>query len=156
VAGPGAKVDDPVGVGHHGLVVLDDDDGVAVIDQPVAQAQELVDVGQVEPAGRLVQHVGGGLLGHVDGQLEPLPLAPGQGDERLAESDVGEAHVGQPVQDGPGLAGREEVAGLGHRHRQDLADVLAAQLVGEDLGVKRFPSHCSQTVATPAIMARSV
>jgi hypothetical protein len=46
-------------VGHHGLVVLDDDDGVAVVDQPVQQGQELVDVGQVEAGGRLVQHVGG-------------------------------------------------------------------------------------------------
>ena len=33
-----------------------------------------------------------------------------------------------------GWAGAQEVAGLGHRHGQDLADVLAVELVGEHLG----------------------
>ena len=38
VAGAGAQVDDPVGVRLHGLVVLDDDDRLAGVDQPVQQA----------------------------------------------------------------------------------------------------------------------
>jgi hypothetical protein len=96
VSPAGAEVDEPVGVGHHGLVVLDDDDRAAVVDQ-------------VEAGGRLVQHVGGGRLGHVDGQLELLPLAPGQGGERLAEAEVAEADVGQAVEDDPGRAGGEDL-----------------------------------------------
>ena len=35
VAGAGAEVDDPVGVRHDGLVVLDDDDRLAGVDEPV-------------------------------------------------------------------------------------------------------------------------
>jgi hypothetical protein len=126
-------------VGHHGLVMLDDDDRVAVVDEPVQQCQELVHVRQVQTGGGLVQHVGGGLLRHVDGQFEPLPLTSGQGGERLAQAEVAQAHVGEPVEDGPGRAGGEEVAGLGHRHGQDLADVLALQLVGEHLGGEPLP-----------------
>jgi hypothetical protein len=57
VAGAGAEVDDPVGVGHHRLVVLDDDDRLARVHQPVEQAEQVVDVGEVQAAGRLVEHV---------------------------------------------------------------------------------------------------
>jgi hypothetical protein len=54
VAGAGAKVDDPVGVGHHGLVVLDHDDRFAAVHQAVQQAQQLPQVGPVPPGGGLV------------------------------------------------------------------------------------------------------
>ena len=46
-AGAGTEVDDPVGVRHDPLVVLDDDDRLAGVDEPVEQAEEL-DVGRVE------------------------------------------------------------------------------------------------------------
>jgi hypothetical protein len=39
VSGAGAEVDDPVGVGHNRLVVLDGDDRLAVVDEPVEQAE---------------------------------------------------------------------------------------------------------------------
>src|SRR3954449_3125592 len=45
VAGAGAEVDDPIGARHDRLVVLDDDDRLAGIDEPVEQAEELLDVG---------------------------------------------------------------------------------------------------------------
>ena len=68
------------------------------------------------------------------GQLEPLPLAAGQRGERLAEAEVAEPDVGEPVEDGvrgrrARLAGAEELLGLGHRHREHLADVAAAEVV---------------------------
>src|SRR5690348_12337298 len=47
VAGAGAEVDDPIGVRHNRLVVLDDDDGLAGVDEPVEQAKQLLHVGQV-------------------------------------------------------------------------------------------------------------
>ena len=48
VASAGAEVDDPVGVRHDRLVVLDDDDRFAGVDEPVEQAEQLLDVGEVE------------------------------------------------------------------------------------------------------------
>jgi hypothetical protein len=60
VAGAGAEVDDAVGVRHDRLVVLDDDDRLAGIDEPVEQAEQLLDVGEVEAGGRLVEDVDAG------------------------------------------------------------------------------------------------
>src|SRR5215210_5336826 len=91
-------------------------------------------VGEVEAGGRLVEDVDAALLSHVGGQLEPLPLAAGQRSERLAEAEVAEPDVGEPVEDSvrgrrARLAGAEELLGLGHRHREHLADVAAAEVV---------------------------
>ena len=57
VAPARAQVDDPVGTGDDVHVVLDDDDRVAGIDQPVQLAHEQLDVGGVQPGGRLVEQV---------------------------------------------------------------------------------------------------
>src|ERR1700724_2539752 len=56
VAGAGAEVDDPVGVRHDRLVVLDDDDRLAGVDEPVEQAEQMLDVGEGEAGGRLVEN----------------------------------------------------------------------------------------------------
>jgi len=42
VAGAGTEVDDPVGVRHDRLVMLDDDDRLAGVDEPVEQAEQLL------------------------------------------------------------------------------------------------------------------
>jgi hypothetical protein len=47
VAGARAEVDDPVGVRHHRLVVLDDDHRLAGVDLPVEEVEQLLDVGEV-------------------------------------------------------------------------------------------------------------
>ena len=44
VAALGAEVDDPVGLGDHVEVVLDHDDRVAGVDQPVQHREQLLDV----------------------------------------------------------------------------------------------------------------
>src|SRR5437762_9297294 len=74
VAGAGAEVDDPVGVRHDRLVVLDDDDRLAGVDESVEQAEQLLDVGEVQAGRRLVEDVDAALLAYAGGQLEPLPL----------------------------------------------------------------------------------
>src|SRR5213083_1984489 len=48
VAGPGAEVDQPVGVRHDGLVVGDDDDRLAGVDELVEQAEQVLDIGEVQ------------------------------------------------------------------------------------------------------------
>ena len=83
--GAGTDVDDPVGVGHHGLVVLDDDDRLAGVDEAVEQAEEVLHVGEVQAGGGLVEDVDVALLPHLRRELEPLALAAGQGGQRLAE-----------------------------------------------------------------------
>ena len=47
-------------------------------------------VGEVEAGGRLVEDVDVALLGHVNGQLQPLPFATRQRGERLADAEVAE------------------------------------------------------------------
>src|SRR6478609_25214 len=51
VARTGSEVDDPVGMSHDRLVVLDHDDRLPRVDQPVEQAEQVLDVGEVQ-AGR--------------------------------------------------------------------------------------------------------
>ena len=77
-APPDASKDDPVRVRHHRLVVLDHDHRLAGVDEPVEQAEQLRDVGEVQAGGRLVEHVDGALLAHVRRELEALALAAGQ------------------------------------------------------------------------------
>ena len=57
VAGAGAEVDDPIGVRHDRLVVLDHDHRLAGVDEPVEQAEQLLDVGEVQAGGWLVEDV---------------------------------------------------------------------------------------------------
>ena len=139
VAGARAEIDDPVGARHHCLVVGDDDDRFAGVHEPVEQAEQPLHIGEVEARGRLVQDVDVALFGHVGGQLQPLALAAGERRQGLAEAEVAQPDVGEPVEDGvrrgrAGLAGAEEHLGLGHRHGQHLADVAAAEVVVEHRG----------------------
>jgi hypothetical protein len=67
VARAGPEVDDPVRVCHHRLVVLDHDHRLAGVDESVEQTEQLLHVGEVQPRGRLVEHVDAALVGHVDG-----------------------------------------------------------------------------------------
>ena len=121
----GTEVDDPVGMRHHRLMVLDDDDRLTGVDEPVEQAEQLLDVGEVQTRGRLVEDVDVALLAHLGGELEPLPLATGQRGQRLAEAEVAEPDVGEPVEDlvrgrRARLAVAEELQRLVNRHREHL------------------------------------
>jgi hypothetical protein len=102
---PGPEVDDPVGVGHHRLVVLDHDHRLAGVDQPVQEAEQLLEVGQVQAGGGLVEHVDAARRRPSGGELEALALAARQRGERLAEAEVAEADVGHALQDGVCAAG---------------------------------------------------
>ena len=53
----------------------------------------------MEARGRLVQDVDVALLGPVRGELEALPLATGQRRQRLAEDEVAEPDISEPLED---------------------------------------------------------
>jgi len=57
VAALRSQIDDPIGVADDVEVVLDDDDGVPQIGEAVQNAQQLLDIIEVEASGWLVQQV---------------------------------------------------------------------------------------------------
>ena len=94
VAALGAEVDDPVGGLDDVEVVLDDEHGVAGIDQALQHDQQLAHVVEVQAGGRLVEDVEGAPGAaplQLARELDALRLAAGQRRRRLAEM-----HVAQP------------------------------------------------------------
>ena len=59
VAAFGAEVDYVIGALYDVHIMLDDDDGVASVDEAVEDGQELADVVEVEAGGGLVEDVEG-------------------------------------------------------------------------------------------------
>src|SRR5262245_66092645 len=74
--------------------MLDHDDGLAGVDEPVEQGKQLLDVGEMQTRRRFVEDVDVTLVAHVGGELEPLPFTTGQCGQWLPERQVTEAHVG--------------------------------------------------------------
>ena len=75
------QIDDPIGVGDDVEVVLDDDDGVAGVDQAREHDQQLFDVGKVKPGRGLVQNVDGAAgadTRQLARELDALGFAAGQ------------------------------------------------------------------------------
>ena len=65
------------------LVVFDDDDRLAGVDEPVEEAEQLLDVSEVEAGRRLVEGVDAALFGHVGGHLSRWRSPPDSVGERL-------------------------------------------------------------------------
>ena len=133
------EVDDPVGGLDDVEVVLDDDDRVAAVDEAVEDLEQLLDVGEVQAGGRLVEDVQrpprrpSRQLGR---ELDPLRLAAGEGRRRLAEVDVAEADVEQGLELGADLGDRrEELERLGDGHLEHVRDGLALVVDLEGLAV---------------------
>ena len=98
--------------------MLDHDHGPAGVDQPVEQADQVVDVLHVESRRRLVEDVDLRVGRHLDRELQPLAFATGQRVELLAQRDVAEPDVGQPVEHHVDRLLGEEGPGFFHRHGQ--------------------------------------
>ena len=89
VASLRAQIHDPVGRLDHVQIVLDDQDRVAAVDQPVEDLQELLDVREVEAGRWLVEDVEGAAGGpprEFSRELDPLRLAARQGRRPLRAS----------------------------------------------------------------------
>ncbi len=77
----GAEVDDPVGLLDDVEMVLDDEHGVAEIDEALQDVEEFSDIVEVQAGGGLVEDVEGaaGLaLGKLAGELDALGFAAGR------------------------------------------------------------------------------
>ena len=126
VAPLGAEIHDPVGGLDHIEVVLDDQDRVAGLHEPLQDLQELADVLEVQPRRGLVQdveRVAGRPLVQLARELDALRLAAGQRGRRLPQLHVPEPDVREgpevPLEDGDL---REESERLLHAHGEDVGD----------------------------------
>ena len=93
LAAAGPEVESPVGARHHVGVVLDHDDRVPPVHEPIEHVEELADVLEVETRRRLVQQIerpSGLDPRELRGELHPLRLAARERGRRLAEVDVAE------------------------------------------------------------------
>lgn len=54
---PSAEIDNPVGSFNHIEVVLNHHDGIALIAQLVQHFQQLLDIGEVQTGGRLIEDI---------------------------------------------------------------------------------------------------
>ena len=116
--------------GDHAHVVLDDDDGVAGVDQAVELRHQLLDVGGMQAGRRLVEdveRVAALRALQLGRELDALRLAAGELGRRLAEPQVAEADLAQHVERAAHvrLVG-EELARRVDGHAQHVGDVLAA------------------------------
>lgn len=68
---PRAHVNDPVGMCHHGLVMFDHDDGLALVDETVKHREHVVHVGEMQAGAGFVEDVDAA-IGHLGGKLQTL------------------------------------------------------------------------------------
>ena len=97
----GTQVDDPVGTFDDVQIVLDDQYGVALIDQPLQDIHQPTNVVEVQSRGRFVQQIE--RLARVDprqlrGQLDALGLAAGERRGGLTEGQIAQSDSIEAVQ----------------------------------------------------------
>ena len=117
-----AHVDDEVGRADRLLVVLDDDDGVAEVAQPLHRRDEARVVALVQADRRLVEDVEHAHEPGADLRREPdaLRLAAGERRRAALEREVVEPHVdeeAQPLEDLLDDAPRDGLVALGQLER---------------------------------------
>src|SRR5438552_5606780 len=91
-----AEVDDPVGLFDDVEMVLDDEHGVAKIDQALENVEEFTNVVEVQASCRFIQNVErapGLSLGKLTGQFDALGFATGERRGGLAEGNVAQADL---------------------------------------------------------------
>jgi hypothetical protein len=151
-----ADVDDPVGVLDGVLVVLDDDQRVAEVAQPLERLDQPAVVALVQPDRRLVEDVEHADQPRADlrRQPDPLRLAAGERARRAVEREVVEADVEQEAQPRVDLLehplgdhglplvelhAAQERRAVGDRQRRDVGDRPAAHRHRERLRLEPGP-----------------
>ena len=139
LAALGPHVDQPVGGLDHVEVVLDHDDRVALVDEPLQHLEQPLDVGEVQARRRLVEDVErppGRDLRQLGRELDALRLAARQRRRRLPEADVAEPDRVQRLEPAPDLRDvHEELERLLDGHLEHVGDVLALEADVERLAV---------------------
>src|SRR5579864_28255 len=90
-----AEVDDPIGISDHIKIVLDDDDRVPKIREPVQHIKQLANIIEVQACRRLVKKIerAPGLpLAQFPRQLDPLSLAAGERYRRLPQRQISQSN----------------------------------------------------------------
>ena len=117
--------------------------------EPVQDAHQPLDVGEVQAGRGLIQDVDVAALAQLRGQLEPLALAAGERRERLAQRQVVQAHLAQQPQ-----SGRDRRARLrAGRRRRCRAAALAEdlqRLAGREPSTSSMPSSPQRSASTSA------
>lgn len=144
----GAELDEVVGLGEQVEVVLDDDDGMALVDEAVQEAYQFFAVAEMEPDGGFFENVeiealdvaaafGVALqaFGEFGDELEALGFAAGKGGAALTEGEVAEAGLYHEVHDFAELGVEvEETGGFVEGHLQHVGDILALPVQVEQFG----------------------
>src|SRR5205085_6387623 len=93
-----SEVDDMIRRLHDVEVVLDDEHGIARIDEPRENAEQQLDVGEMKPGRRLVEDVertARRAPRELASELDALRLPAGQRGRGLSETEITETHVDQ-------------------------------------------------------------
>lgn len=122
-------VDDPVRGLDDVQIVFNDDDGVAMVAQPVEHAEQLFNIVEVQTGGGFVkdvERIAGVAFGQFAGQFDSLGLAAGQGRGILAEGDIRQTDVHQRLEFAPERGDSVEKAqSIFDRERKNFVDGLA-------------------------------
>ena len=119
LAGTRPDVDQPVGRLHHLGVVLDHDQRVAGIAQPLHHADDAADVACVKTDGGFVEDEQGIHERGAErrGEIDPLHLTSRQGARLTVEIEISESDIGQILEPRTDLV-QQEIDGLVERRRQ--------------------------------------
>ena len=147
----GPEVDQPIRRLDHVEIVLDDENGVALVDQPREDRQQSVHVLEVQTSRRFVEQVHGvtrRTLGQLGRELDPLGLAARERRGTLPEPHVPETDVDERLHvSGDGRLVREEIERLRDRHVENLGDVLPLERDVEGVAVVPGPlAHLARHV----------
>src|SRR5262245_10283219 len=140
----GSQIDHVIGGLGPVQVVLDQDDGVAGVDEAVERLQQALDIGQVQARRGLVEDVDRVLRAlqraHLGGDLDPLRLTARERRRRLAERQVAETEIVEDLDLALDRRLRgEERRALLDRHVQDVGDGLPADRDLERVVVEAGP-----------------
>ena len=103
-----AEVDDPIGRFNDVEMMLDHQNGIAQVHKFLQHIEQLADVVEMKPGGRLIEDVespAGLALAEFASQLDALRLAAGERGGGLAQVDVAQPDVVQRLPASRGSAG---------------------------------------------------